>query len=169
MNFGISIILKKNQLKMSLNFLSQLSLQDQEIGCQPEVDDKDRICFKYQGEEFFIDADNDYLFVTLWDTWWLCVDLDNANVEHLKEAINLNNIRNIVSTVYSIDEDNKQMGVHCKAVILFVPSIINIGDYLKIVLDDCFKAHDLLKEQFIRLNFKQEKHESPRVVVKGFN
>jgi hypothetical protein len=28
MNFGISIILKKNQLKMSLNFLSQLSLQD---------------------------------------------------------------------------------------------------------------------------------------------
>ena len=90
-------------------------------------------------------------------------------VEHLKEAINLNNIRNIVSTVYSIDEDNKQMGVHCKAVILFVPSIINIGDYLKIVLDDCFKAHDLLKEQFIRLNFKQEKHESPRVVVKGFN
>lgn len=118
---------------------------------------------------FFIDADNDYLFVTLWDTWWLCVDLDNVNVEHLKEAINLNNIRNIVSTVYSIDEDNKQMGVHCKAVILFVPSIINIGDYLKIVLDDCFKAHDLLKEQFIRLNFKQEKHESPRVVVKGFN
>ena len=61
------------------------------------------------------------------------------------------------------------MGVHCKAVILFVPSIINIGDYLKTVLDDCFKAHDLLKEQFIRLNFKQEKHECPRVVVKGFN
>ncbi|NLD05451.1 MAG: FtsX-like permease family protein [Synergistaceae bacterium] len=29
MNFGISIILKKNQLKMSLNFLSQLSLQVQ--------------------------------------------------------------------------------------------------------------------------------------------
>src|SRR5690606_12158154 len=31
MNFGISIILKKNQLKMSLNFWSQLSLQDQAI------------------------------------------------------------------------------------------------------------------------------------------
>lgn len=29
MNSGISIILKKNQLKMSLNFLSQLSLQVQ--------------------------------------------------------------------------------------------------------------------------------------------
>jgi len=29
MNFGISIILKKIQLKMSLNFLSQLSLQVQ--------------------------------------------------------------------------------------------------------------------------------------------
>jgi hypothetical protein len=27
MNFGISIILKKNQLKMSLNFMSQISLQ----------------------------------------------------------------------------------------------------------------------------------------------
>ena len=29
MNFGISIILKKNQLKMSLNFMSQISLQVQ--------------------------------------------------------------------------------------------------------------------------------------------
>lgn len=40
-----------------------------EIGCQPEVDDKDRICFRHQGEDFFIDADNNYQFVTLWGTW----------------------------------------------------------------------------------------------------
>lgn len=138
-----------------------------EIGCQPEVDDD--ICFKYQGEEFFIDADNNYQFVTLWDTWWLCVDLDNANVENLKEAINLNNINTIVSTVYSIDEDNNQMGIHCKAIIVFTPSITNRGNYLKTILNDCFKAHDLLKERFIRLNFKQEKHEAKRVVIKGFN
>jgi len=124
-----------------------------EIGCQPEVDD----------------ADNNYQFVTLWDTWWLCVDLDNANVENLKEAINLNNINTIVSTVYSIDEDNNQMGIHCKAIIVFTPSITNRGNYLKTILNDCFKAHDLLKERFIRLNFKQEKHEAKRVVIKGFN
>lgn len=140
-----------------------------EIGCLPEVDDKDRICFKYQGEEFFIDADNNYQFITLWDTWWLCIDLDNTNVEHLKEAINLGNINTIVSTVYTIDEDNKQMGIHCKAIIVFTPSITNRGDYLKTILNDCFKAHDLLKERFIRLNFKQEKHETKRVVIKGFN
>lgn len=140
-----------------------------EIGCQPEIDDEDRICFKYQGEEFFIDADNNYQFITLWDTWWLCIDLDNTNVEHLKEAINLGNINTIVSTVYTIDEDNKQMGIHCKAIIVFTPSITNKGDYLKTILNDCFRAHDLLKERFIRLNFKQEKHESSRIVVKGFN
>ena len=130
---------------------------------------KTNVCFKYQGEEFFIDADNNYQFVTLWDTWWLCVDLDNANVENLKEAINLNNINTIVSTVYSIDEDNNQMGIHCKAIIVFTPSITNRGNYLKTILNDCFKAHDLLKERFIRLNFKQEKHEAKRVVIKGFN
>ena len=49
MNFGISIILKKNQLKMSLNFLSQLSLQDHT--------DKNNIweitakCFTINGQE----------------------------------------------------------------------------------------------------------------------
>ena len=40
---------------------------------------------------------------------------------------------------------------------------------MKTILNDCFKAHDLLKERFIRLNFKQEKHEAKRVVIKGFN
>ena len=61
------------------------------------------------------------------------------------------------------------MGIHCKAIIVFTPSIINRGGYLKTILNDCFKAHDLLKERFIRLNFKQEKHEAKRVVIKGFN
>lgn len=139
------------------------------IGCQPEVDDKDRICFKYQGEDFFIDADNNYQFVTLWDTWWLCIDCDNANVEHLKEAINSNNINTIVSTFYTMDEDSKQMGVHCKAIFALTPSTVNREDYLKTILNDCFKAHNLLKEQLIRLNLKQERHGSKRVVVKGFN
>ncbi|WP_174646349.1 hypothetical protein [Bacteroides sp. Marseille-P8574] len=140
-----------------------------EIGCQPEVDDKDRIRFKYQGEIFFIDADNNYQFVTLWDAWWLCIDCDNANVEHLKKAINSNNINTIVSTFYTIDEDSKQMGVHCKAIFMLTPSIVNKENYLKVILNDCFKAHDLLRERFIRLDFKQEKHEHRRVVVKGFN
>lgn len=141
-----------------------------EIGCQPEINDKDRIVFKYQGEEFFIDADNNYQFITLWDTWWLCIDLDNANVEHLKETINSNNMDTIVSTFYTVDEDSMQLGVHCKAIFAFTPlMVVNRGDYLKIILNDCFKAHNLLKEQFIRLNFKQEKHDNKRVVVKGFN
>lgn len=138
-----------------------------EIGCQPKIDDKDRIVFKYQGEEFFIDADNNYQFITLWDVWWLCVDLDNANVEYLKETINSNNMDTIVSTFYTIDEDSKQMGVHCK--VIFTPSIVDKESYLKTMLNDCFKAHNLLKEQFIRLNFKQEKHDNKRVIVKGFN
>ena len=30
-----------------------------EIGCQPEIDDEDDICFKYQNEDFFINSDND--------------------------------------------------------------------------------------------------------------
>lgn len=140
-----------------------------EIGCQPEIDDKDRIVFKYQGEEFFIDADNNYQFITLWDAWWLCVDLDNANVEYLKETINSNNMDTIVSTFYTIDEDSKQMGVHCKVIFIFIPSIVDKESYLKTMLNDCFKAHNLLKEQFIRLNFKQEKHDNKRVIVKGFN
>ena len=38
MNFGISIILKKNQLKMSLNFLSQLSLQVHSFNKKAEED-----------------------------------------------------------------------------------------------------------------------------------
>ena len=35
------------------------------IGCQPEVDDKDNICFKYQGESMYVSADNNFKFVTI--------------------------------------------------------------------------------------------------------
>lgn len=94
--------------------------------------------------------------------------IQNQSIENISISIG-GNINTIVSTVYTIDEDNKQMGIHCKAIIVFTPSITNRGDYLKTILNDCFKAHDLLKERFIRLNFKQEKHEVKRVVIKGFN
>ena len=30
------------------------------VGCQPEVDDKDNICFKYQGESLYVSADNNF-------------------------------------------------------------------------------------------------------------
>ena len=35
------------------------------VGCQPEVDDKDNICFKYQGESLYVSADNNFKFITM--------------------------------------------------------------------------------------------------------
>ena len=60
-----------------------------EIGCQPEVNDEDDICFKYQGEDFFIDADNRVPFITLWKIFGVPLTID---VNIMKEAINQTNL-----------------------------------------------------------------------------
>ena len=82
------------------------------IGCQPEVDDKDNICFKYQGESMYVSADNNFKFVTIWDPWWIVMDLKDQDANLLKEAINMVNLSadclvDAISFIKGVDEERR--------------------------------------------------------------
>ena len=120
------------------------------IGCQYEIEEGEDvedgdIRFGYQGEYFVVRASNKTRYIQIYDTHWGHVELyDIDEFSRLKKAINESNIRNSVTTVYTIDEAGSNVDVHCKSVILFVPEIPNIADYLRLELCEYFRVHETI-------------------------
>lgn len=125
-------------------FLETLS----KIGCQYELgegEDDDKIFFAYQGENFTASANNEGWYVHIWDTYWDEVELYNIDeFARLKKAINLSNLNCATTTVYTIDEAGSNVDVHCKSVILFIPQIPELENYLRMELNDFFRAHQFV-------------------------
>lgn len=129
------------------------------IGCQYELGEgeDDRIYFAYQGEHFFVEARNDWRYVQIWDTHWGHVELyDIDEFSRLKKAINGSNLNNSVMTVYTIDEAGSNVDVHCKSIILFIPQIPEIENYLRLELNEFFRAHQYVSNEMSKLREQEE-------------
>ena len=126
------------------------------IGCQYEIEEGEDIeegdiRFGYQGEYSVVRASNKTQFIQIYDTHWGHVELyDIDEFARLKKAINESNIRNSVTTVYTIDEAGSNVDVHCKSVILFVPEIPNIADYLRLELSEYFRVHETVNMEMTK-------------------
>lgn len=131
-----------------------------QIGCQyrlNEEDDRSRVYFAYQGENFIADTNNEYLYVQLWDTNWGSVELyDIDEVSRLRKAINTANIRTTVTSVFTIDEDAKGMSVHSRSTIPFLSTTPQLDKYLKNELDGFFHAHFVVRDEMEKLREKEK-------------
>ena len=130
------------------------------IGCQYELaeeEDDDRIYFAYQGEHFFVRASNDWRYIQIFDTHWGHVELyDIDEFSRLKRAINGSNLNNSVTTIYTIDEAGSNVDVHCKSVILFIPQIPEIENYLRLELNEFFRAHQFVGNEMAKMREQEE-------------
>jgi len=68
----------------------------------------------------------------------------------MQKAINESNLRNSVIAVYTVDETGGNMNVHCKSIILFIPEIPNLEDYLHLELNEFFQVHQLIGAEMAR-------------------
>ena len=73
----------------------------------------------------------------------------------LKKVINESNINNSVTTVYTVDEAGNNVNVHSKSTILFVSTIPEIEDYLKLELNEFFRVHQYVKLEMAKLRDKE--------------
>ena len=125
------------------------------IGCQYEFAEEEgdnRIFFAYQGEHFFVNATNEGWYIHIYDTHWGHIELyDIEEFARLKKAINGSNLNNSVMTIYTIDEAGSSVDVHCKSTILFIPQIPRIEDYLRLELNEFFRAHQYVGNEMARL------------------
>ncbi len=124
------------------------------IGCQYEVEEGEdnRIHFVYQGEHFLVGAENDRPYIHVYDYAWKSINLSDIDeLARLRKAINEANWEGSVVTVFTIDNETQTMDVHCKTVLLFIPEIPNIEEYLKLELHEFFRAHQLVGAQMEKL------------------
>ena len=140
------------------------------IGCQPETNDDGNISFKYQGEDFYIAAEEETRFIMIWSPWWGSINTDNDALPYLKEVINLANVESMVTVVYVTDEDEKTIGLHSHCHTLFSPNEGDLSGHLKMLLDQFFETQTLIKENMNQLSSAvAEQQEKERVKIKGFS
>ncbi len=140
------------------------------IGCQPEENEEGHIAFKYQGDDFYIAAEEENRFIMIWNPWWGSINTDNEAFPVLKEIINLVNVNSLVTTVYMADEDEKTVGLHSRCHTYFSPNEGELEEHLKMLLDFFFDTHNAIKENLNQLGNATvaEEEKKERVKVKGF-
>lgn len=162
--------------RMTKNELDDISTQDlvlsvlKKIGCQPEINSEGHICFKYQGEDFYIATEPENRFIMIWNPWWGSINTDNEALPFLKEIINLTNINSLITTVYMADEDEKTIGLHSRCHTFFSPNEGELEEHMKMLLDSFFDTHNAVKDNMNQLSSTaiNEETQKERVKIKGF-
>lgn len=122
------------------------------MGCQYEVDENERIDFKWQGGYFTADAHNDYAFVVVWYFYWDEFELyDIDTLSRVKRVINEANINFNINVIYSVNEAGSTFNVHSKKHFMFVKEIPDIEAYLQAILGMFFQVRHYVDSELEKL------------------
>ena len=155
-------VLPLNNNKMEEN--QNLSTRDlcaevlRKLNCDVQFDEENEynMYFTYQGENFSVDTWENGLMITIWDTWWGTVDLDDLDdVSRVRKAINNINVRQNLTLMYSIDEKGQKFAVHTKRQCLLIPQIPQIENYMAAMLTGFFDVQRSFKEEYDRLRLEE--------------
>ena len=159
--------IKSSKMDVSAESLQNLVIQNlKKIACQPEINESNDICFQYQGASFIISTQYNNSIITILNIWKSSFSLEDPSIGYLKEAINQVNLSPLPTAVYSIDEEEKILGLHFRLTLLLISEIPDIADYLRINLDNFFIAYQHVMDNCRAL--KEQHKSNERVVVKGF-
>ncbi len=128
------------------------------LNCDVQFDEENEynMYFTYQGENFSVDTWENGLMITIWDTWWGTVDLDDLDdVSRVRKAINNINVRQNLTLMYSVDEKGQKFTVHTKRQCLLIPQIPQIENYMAAMLTDFFDVQRSFKEEYDRLRLEE--------------
>lgn len=141
--------------KARMNELSALSDQEamtvvvkkclEELGCPCKIDEDGVLAFWFQGSHFHMFLEPDSHYMDIWEYCWRSEKLDDADaVRRLMTAINEANSSCSITSVYTIDEEERTIDVSCSTSILYRPMITDLKHYLFIRLSNFFYAHELI-------------------------
>ena len=133
------------------------------IGCQYSIDEQDdRIGFAFQGENFVVDVTDGNSYIRIWDLYWTSAEMYDVNeVSRLKRAINSANLSTGLTTVYTVNDAGSTIDVHCKSTVLFIAQIPDIGNYLRLELNEFFRAHRHVELELERLRNEENSSITP--------
>ncbi len=115
----------------------------EQVGCQYDIDENSGdFIFNYQGEQFIIQASDEYQFIVLRDLWWYDAPLtDLTAVSFIQRAVNLCNISGPAKLMYSIDEQGGRIWVHTQFDTPFIKEMPKIGAFMQTLLSMMLRSH----------------------------
>ena len=133
------------------------------IGCQYSIDEQDgRIGFAFQGENFVVDVADGNSYIRIWDLYWTSAEMYDVNeVSRLKRAINSANLSTGLTTVYTINDAGSTIDVHCRSTVLFISQIPDLENYLRLELNEFFRAHRHVELELERLRNEESNSTTP--------
>lgn len=152
--------LNKNDMEENQNISTRDLCAEvlRKLNCDVQFDEENEynMYFTYQGENFSVDTWENGLMITIWDTWWGTVDLDDLDdVSRVRKAINNINVRQNLTLMYSIDEKGQKFAVHTKRQCLLIPQIPQIENYMAAMLTGFFDVQRGFKEEYDRLRLEE--------------
>nr|WP_297136406.1 hypothetical protein [uncultured Prevotella sp.] len=153
--------LNKNDMEENQNISTRDLCAEvlRKLNCDVQFDEENEynMYFTYQGENFSVDTWENGLMITIWDTWWGTVDLDDLDdVSRVRKAINNINVRQNLTLMYSIDEKSQKFAVHTKRQCLLIPQIPQIENYMVAMLTGFFDVQRSFKEEYDRLRLEEK-------------
>lgn len=153
--------LNKNDMEENQNISTRDLCAEvlRKLNCDVQFDDENEynMHFSYQGENFSVETWEDGLMITIWDTWWGTVDLDDLDeVSRVRKAINTINVRQNLTLMYSIDEKSQKFAVHTKRQCLLISQIPQIENYMVAMLTGFFDVQRSFKEEYDRLRLEEK-------------
>ena len=138
------------------------------MNCNPEEDENGWLHFRFQGQQFFIEAEDEYTNIRIFNTWWGRIDLDEKGLYLTKEVVNECNSNCLIPITYSIDKEHNQMGIHCKYDLNFQAANGDYENLLGAYLSSFFSSQREFENRLDK--HKNEALENnKRQVIKGFN
>lgn len=110
------------------------------IGSEPKYTEEGYIQFEYQGVIFLMETANDCMFVNL--IWPWCHSFSKFDIDEfarVRQVVNDINAYGVVSVFYGVT-DSDDVAVHVKKNFLFIQQIPGIEDYLRMMLEEFFRA-----------------------------
>jgi hypothetical protein len=135
------------------------------IGCQPEVDKDGYVGVSYQGESFIFVFNG--VYARVWDPEWGSMNVENPNMQKLREAVNATNFHLEPTVVMSRPNDEGNVILHSRRDIMLHPSFPNNEIYIKSVLDSFFDAKAAVRENLQAISAEQAEAQNKRRPV-GF-
>ena len=134
----------------------QLALKAIEnIGSEPQYTEEGRIQFEYQGITFLMEAANDCDYINL--IWPWCYSFSKFDIDEfarVRQVVNDINAYGVVSVFYGVT-DSDEVAVHVKNNFLFIQQIPELEKYLRMMLEDFFRAVRKLDLEIEKLKMQE--------------
>lgn len=128
-----------------------------ELSCLPEVDENEDVVFTFQGEHFVITIENRGAF-SIYDLWWVSMDLEDENASFLFNAIKEVNTYSTYTVTYRLDENVAHVASRYRMILSFDEydnPILSINA-LGFVLGEAFSTQRYLRNEFDKLRNNEQ-------------